>query len=174
MLDYLDAVSLLDDCQSEFRRNRNTTSLLLGLTYRVRNKFSQGGCCVLLSLDFEKTFDRINNIILVEKLYSRFNFSTTSCKLMYSYTSDRKQYVCCNDYFPKGPFWVICCLLCISVISSVGQEVGIVLGLPLLMTFRFRSEVTLNFPKLLRQSSWQVCKTGYWSDDQQEFRMSWR
>lgn len=96
IVDHLEAHSLLHDCQSGFRSNRSTTSLLIGLTDNVRSHVGHGGCCVLLSLDLEKAFDKIDHTILVEKLHFLFGFSVTACRLMYSYLLDRKQYIYCN------------------------------------------------------------------------------
>lgn len=51
---------------------------------------------MLLSLDLEKAFDKLDHVILVEKLHHLFNFSVTARNLMHSYLLERKQYVNCG------------------------------------------------------------------------------
>ena len=81
MQEYVEEKSLLNDSQSGFRPNRNTTSTLIGLTDEIRKCSVGNKCCVLLSLDLEKAFERIDHAILVEKLFYMFRFSSSACNL---------------------------------------------------------------------------------------------
>ncbi|KAI8114877.1 RNA-directed DNA polymerase from mobile element jockey [Lucilia cuprina] len=84
LVKHIDDGRLLHDCQTGFRCNRNTTSLLLGLTDNIRRCGNRGNC-VLLSLDLAKAFYRVNHSILVEKLHSRI--SSNIC-LPFSFADD--------------------------------------------------------------------------------------
>ena len=59
---------------------------------------------VLVSLDLEKAFDRVDHNLLVSKLYTAYGFSSSSCNLLKSYLSGRSQFVCvegrCSDVIP--------------------------------------------------------------------------
>ncbi|XP_075162654.1 uncharacterized protein LOC142235288 [Haematobia irritans] len=94
--DYLEFNKLLSDCQCGFRSHRSTTMLLLGLTDAIRGSFTHDKVCVLLSLDLEKAFDRVDHFILVKKLHQYFSFGFSACKLIASYLTGRKQYVQIN------------------------------------------------------------------------------
>lgn len=94
IIDHVDESLMLHDCQSGFRKNRSTTSLLIGLTDSIRRVVSDRDRCVLLSLDLEKAFDRLDHKILIEKLSTFYGFSRTACFLMMSYLFGRRQYVC--------------------------------------------------------------------------------
>lgn len=93
ILAYCDRYSLLHPNQYAFRRNHNTTSLLISLTDSIRQELDKHENCIMVSLDLTKAFDRINHNVLIKKLHENFNFSKSACQLIYSYLSDRSQYV---------------------------------------------------------------------------------
>lgn len=93
ILYHCENLSLIHPNQYAFRRNHNTTSLLLSLTDSVRKQLDSHEHCTMVSLDLTKAFDRINHNILVKKLQENFNFSRSACKLIYSYLLERSQYV---------------------------------------------------------------------------------
>ena len=51
VMEHFDAFSLIDDCQSAYRKGHNTTSLLLSLTDSIRKHVSPSRFCIVLSLD---------------------------------------------------------------------------------------------------------------------------
>lgn len=91
--DYLDSNRFLHECQYGFRRGRSSTHLLVNLTDSVRSALSNGRLSVLLSLDLCRAFDKIPHSILISKLANYFKFSSSACRLIASYLSDRFQYV---------------------------------------------------------------------------------
>ncbi|KAI8124827.1 putative RNA-directed DNA polymerase from transposon BS [Lucilia cuprina] len=84
---------LLHPNQYAFRQNYNTTSLLISMTDSIRRKLDAHSNCVMVSLDLTKAFDRVNHKILIRKLYENFSFSAPACRLMFSYLSERSQFV---------------------------------------------------------------------------------
>lgn len=98
LLSYIESKSLLNDCQCGFRSGRSTSMLLIGLTDSIRHNLADHKMSVLLSLDLEKAFDRVNYFSLVYKLSNMYGFGSSACKLIYSYLRDRKQYVHFNGF----------------------------------------------------------------------------
>lgn len=93
ILYHCERYSLFHMSQYAFRRNHNTTSLLISLTDSIRQKLNKHENCILVSLDLTKAFDRINHNVLIKKLQNNFNFSKSACQLIYSYLSGRSQFV---------------------------------------------------------------------------------
>ncbi|KAI8124909.1 putative RNA-directed DNA polymerase from transposon BS [Lucilia cuprina] len=116
MLEYLDSSNLINPYQTGFRRGYNTTSLLLGLTDSIRKIMDRNDLAVLVALDLSKAFDRVSHSMLIQKLCNFFKFSSTACKLLFSYLSNRYQFVQCGQ----------CCSVCSLVTSGVPQ--GSVIG----------------------------------------------
>ncbi|KAI8122271.1 hypothetical protein CVS40_6862 [Lucilia cuprina] len=81
---------------SGFRHGYSTTTLLTSLTDAIRHGFNNRECSVLVSLDLSKAFDTIDYNLLIRELQNSFSFSSTACKLVYSFLSERAQYVDCN------------------------------------------------------------------------------
>lgn len=93
IFDYITSNNLLSPCHFGFRIGSSTSSLLLSLTESIRNNINNKKISTLISLDLSKAFDTVNYSILISKLSAQFNFSSFSCKLLYSYLTDRKQFV---------------------------------------------------------------------------------
>lgn len=121
IVEHIEQHDLLNDRQTGFRRGCGVSSALLGITESIREFIDRGECCVIVSLDLSKAFDRLNHIGMIRKLNRNFSFSNTSCNLIYSYLSDRRQFVSFNH---KNS--------CIRSVSS-GVAQGSVLG-PLLFS----------------------------------------
>lgn len=83
----------IHDMQYAFRQGLNTTHLLLKLTDSIRVNANNGKRSVMVSLDLSKAFNSINFVRLLTKLRDFFNFSTSACKLILSYLSNRSQFV---------------------------------------------------------------------------------
>lgn len=93
---FIDDRKLLHDCQYGFRQGRSTNLLLMGLTETVRKCLNEREVSVLVSIDISKAFDQLKHSLLVKKLNVNFNFSRSACRLIWSYLSNRKQYVSLN------------------------------------------------------------------------------
>ena len=52
---------------------------------------------VILVMDLSKAFEKVDYKILMTKLIQNLHMSSSSCKLLYSYLSNRYQYVCVGD-----------------------------------------------------------------------------
>lgn len=76
---YLEDNDLLCDYQCEFRSGRGSTNLLLGLTDAVRLNYNDHRQCVLLSMDLEKAFDRVDNCMILNKLHSLYGLRADAC-----------------------------------------------------------------------------------------------
>lgn len=100
--DFLDDQNLLSNCQYGFRRGLSTTTHLLLLTDSIRQIVESDDSGVLVALDIFKDFDRIDYGMLINKLKMLFKFSSSACKLIYSYISEvRKIY----SGVPRDRFW---------------------------------------------------------------------
>lgn len=97
ILEHYRQISFFSPFQFAFRKNHNTTSALLSITDSIRRHLNVHPSCLLVSLDVTKAFDRVNHRILLEKLRDHCKFSKTACRLIYSYLSDRRQYVSSNN-----------------------------------------------------------------------------
>jgi len=123
IMEYVDERALLNDRQSAYRSGHNTTSLLVSMTDLIRKNTFRTSFSVLLSLDLTKAFDSIQNLLLNNKLSTRYNFSASACMLVKSYLDNRSQFVQCSDSRSE----------CLDVVCGVPQ--GSVLGPILFMLF---------------------------------------
>ena len=80
--------NILPDCQSGFRQNHSTTSALLIVTDGIIDGIDRKNVTILLSLDYNKAFDTMNNELLCAKL-KYFNFNENSISLISSILSNR-------------------------------------------------------------------------------------
>lgn len=101
---FLDCNNCLSVYQSGFRQKHSCTSAIIKISDDIRQALKADMITVLVLLDFSKAFDKVDHVILVNKLRSQFNFSTNACKLIESYLSNRYQAVYCNhdlsDFLP--------------------------------------------------------------------------
>lgn len=90
---HLQSNNLLCSYQSAYRSGYSTTSALLTITDDIRRQADVGRFTVLTLLDFSKAFDSICHSILCKKLATLYNFSSSACRLVYSYLAGRSQVV---------------------------------------------------------------------------------
>lgn len=93
ILTHLHENKLLCEFQSAYRPGHSTTSALLHITDDIRRNADANKFTVLTLLDFSKAFDSINHTKLCKKLKSLLKFSSSSCKLIFSYLNNRSQLV---------------------------------------------------------------------------------
>ena len=71
----------------------STDQLILQLVNKIRNlnKHEESKYVTLAALDIKKAFDCVNHELLIDKLIKKFNFQSTSSKLIADYLSNRSQ-----------------------------------------------------------------------------------
>lgn len=89
---FLQANSIIPECQSGFRQHFSTTTFLLHLSDSVLRTFDVGSLSALVALDFSKAFDTINHKLLIAKLH-HYNLSDTALSLFRSFLAHRVQLV---------------------------------------------------------------------------------
>ncbi|XP_075153914.1 uncharacterized protein LOC142227324 [Haematobia irritans] len=97
MTSYLNETRLLSVYQSGFRKGCSTTTLMTDLVDGIRELIDGRNVVALVSLDFSRAFDSISHIVLLNKLYEKFHFSSSTCFLLKSFLSHRTQFVQCGD-----------------------------------------------------------------------------
>lgn len=90
---FLEANSLLTDCQSGFRRGHSCITALIDVAEEIRKELDDDRLTFLVLLDHSKAFDTVNHTILCNKLRNKFNFSNSASHLVESYLTNRYQYV---------------------------------------------------------------------------------
>lgn len=113
--------NLLCEYQSAYRSGFSPASALLKITDDIRRQADISKFTMLILLDFSKAFDSICHNILCKKLINEFNFSSSACRLIYSYLTGRSQVVEMNGILSNA----------MSISSGVPQ--GSILG-PLLFS----------------------------------------
>lgn len=90
------SLNRISDSQYAFRQGHNTSHLLLKLTDSIREDINEDRLSILISLDLSKAFNSINYVSLLNKLHDEFSFSKSAAKLIYSYLTNRSQFVFFN------------------------------------------------------------------------------
>lgn len=149
ILDHLSTKKVLSDSQSGFRKNYSTTSAILKICEDIKDSLAANKATVLVLLDLSKAFDSIDHATLCLKLKRNFNFSSSTCNLLYSYLAERSISVIANGVSSiyKNTF------------SGVPQ--GSILG-PILFSIYIN-----DLPSILRYSSSHL-----YADDTQLYRSS--
>lgn len=91
--DYLDGNGLLSPLQSGFRSGHSCTTAVLKVIDDLRPEYDAGNLSFMCFLDFSKAFDRVDHLILCNKLKYYFGFADTAVQLIEKYLSDRSQKV---------------------------------------------------------------------------------
>ena len=90
---HLKKFSLLDINQFGFQSKNSTESAVLCLLNYVYDAIDADSICLAIFLDYSKAFDTISHGILCLKLLQQFKFSKKACEWIFSYLTDRQQYV---------------------------------------------------------------------------------
>ncbi|ODM87743.1 putative RNA-directed DNA polymerase from transposon BS [Orchesella cincta] len=89
---YIESSKILSDSQFGFRKKLSTTHALIAITDFIYTNFDQGHICIMVSLDFQKAFDKVNRRILLHKM----KWYGINCPILESLLKNRKQFVSCN------------------------------------------------------------------------------
>lgn len=93
VISHIDDHNYLYKFQSGFRSNHSTTTAMLKITDDVRRAFENKCISALLLLDFSKAFDCVSHSLILSKLVTKFNFSSSATGLLKSYLDERYQCV---------------------------------------------------------------------------------
>ncbi|XP_075162815.1 uncharacterized protein LOC142235445 [Haematobia irritans] len=93
MTKYIEDNGLIFDRQSGFMKNRSCVTALIDVTDDLRANMDEREHSFLILLDHSKAFDTVDHSILLTKLDRIFNFSSSACRLLYSYVDNRSQRV---------------------------------------------------------------------------------
>lgn len=91
--EFLNNEGLLNDCQSGFRKNFSTGSTLINISDDLTISIENGKISIICSVDLSNAFDIVCHYLLLIKLRTKFNFSSSAIALMKSYLTDRFQKV---------------------------------------------------------------------------------
>ena len=94
---YLESNDILCGKQFGFRNGKNTTMTILDLVNDIAGCYEKGLYALATFLDLIKASDYVSHITLLRKLYVII-LHPTSCALLSSYVSNRRQIVCFNKW----------------------------------------------------------------------------
>ena len=94
---FLEQHHIISNNQHGFRQGFSTSTNLLLFTNFVNNAFIDKAEVHTVYLDFQKAFDKVNHMILIDKLIS-LDFDSVIVNLITSYLQDRQQFVVINGY----------------------------------------------------------------------------
>ena len=87
LLNYINKYTMLIDNQFGFRVGRSTENAIDCLIDSISNTLDNKYKCLTVSIDLKKTFDTLNNRILLKKL-SNFGIRGISLDLLHSYLTN--------------------------------------------------------------------------------------
>ncbi len=97
LTNYIESNNILSSHQFGFRKKLSTSHALIALTDFLYNEIDKNNICILLSLDFQKAFDKVDRDILLYKMA----YYGINCPIFQSLLYDRKQFVSGTDKFGK-------------------------------------------------------------------------
>lgn len=95
---YIMSNDLLHPNQFGYRQNSSTESAFLFLNSLITTAINDNFKVCVVFLDYSKAFDTISHKILCTKLFTQFNFSHKTVRLIWSYLSDREQFTHVNGH----------------------------------------------------------------------------
>ena len=115
---FISKYKLINDNQFGFQKNKNTSDAILEFLDNLYDSLNNNQHPLAIYLDFSKAFDTVSHDILLKKL-SHMGFRGNIYSWLYTFLSNRKQYVSINDSNSK------------TTITNIGVPQGSTLG-PLL------------------------------------------
>ena len=91
---------LINENQFGFQKNKNTSDTILEFLDNFYDSINNDQHLLAIYLDFSKAFDTVNHDILMKKLF-HMGFRGAIHSWLYTYLSNRKQYVAINDSTSK-------------------------------------------------------------------------
>ena len=96
MLEFIESNHLYKDTMTGFRKGYNTNIALMKFRDDILKSMSCGEVTLAVLIDFSKAFDTISHETFVKKLHT-FGFSNDFIKWVFSYLTQRRQYVQTDD-----------------------------------------------------------------------------
>lgn len=135
MEDYLYKKNLVNPFQSAFRKNYNTTGLVLDITENIRNNMDKSYNSLLMILD----------LTLCNKLQKYFKFDSSACSLIKSFVTKKSQYVefggrrssVLNTFRGISQGSILGPLLFILYMNDLYAKLGFVTAIRMLMIYNF-------------------------------------
>lgn len=90
---FLDTKNSISRFQSGFRPKHSTNTALLKVVDDLSAAMENGNVTIAAFLDFKKAFDLVDHDLIIHKLHSQFQISSTGCSFVKSYLSNRWQKV---------------------------------------------------------------------------------
>jgi hypothetical protein len=84
-MNHVDNKGLLSRCQSGFRQNHRTTTVLLKITNDLQIASKSKLLSVLVLLKFNRAFDSVDHDLLCSKLASHYGFISSATSLIRSF-----------------------------------------------------------------------------------------
>ena len=95
--DYIERTSIYSSTQSGFRKGHSTQTILLKFRDDIQKALNKNEITMsVVFIEDSKAFDTIQHETLIKKL-ANLNFSNSSIKMIFSYLSNRQQYVQLDD-----------------------------------------------------------------------------
>ena len=96
LFNFIEKESLYTTTQSGFPKGHSTTTILLKIRDDIKRAMNKSEVTLAILIDYSNALDTIDQNIFLEKLL-KFNFSPQAIEIIFSYISDRKQYVQVDD-----------------------------------------------------------------------------
>ena len=92
LCNFIETNNIYSSTQAGYRRNHSTNTILIKMRDDILNAMNKGEVTLSILADFSKASDTVDYTVLIKKL-SKLNMSPEFLHLIFSYISDRSQYV---------------------------------------------------------------------------------
>ena len=97
LADYINNNNLSEVFRSAYRSNHSTETALIRIYNDIALSLDYRGSVILVLLDLSAAFDTVDHRLLCSRLSIRFGICDMALDWIYSYLSDRTQFVKVND-----------------------------------------------------------------------------
>ena len=92
LCNFIETNNIYTSTQAGYQRNHSTDTIFIKMRTDILNAMNKGEVTLSILADFSKAFDTVDYTVLIKKL-SKLNMSPEFLHLIFSYISDRSQYV---------------------------------------------------------------------------------
>ena len=106
MTRYLAANNLLPKFQSAYRKSHSTETALMKVLADLTNAIDDGQLALVAFLDLSAAFDTVDHQVLLHRMFTSYEVSSSVHRWFSSYLTDRTQFVCQSNIFttPRSVF----------------------------------------------------------------------